>query len=118
MLCERVEVVPGTRGFSLVGLFQVLRFSAFPSPPQRFTVYTILYDGVGEGTIKLSFTQLETERETHRYRKWFQFTGRQQFAHLEMPMTRCVFPAPGRYSLTLSFDDQEIDYRMLDVFEE
>ena len=63
-LCQSVEVVPETTGMSLIGLFQVLRFPAFPTPPMRFTVYSALYDGEGEGTIKLSFMHLETEQES------------------------------------------------------
>src|SRR5262245_55796421 len=117
-ICERVEVIPGTRGISLVGLFQVLRLPSFPSGPQAFTVFAALYDGEGEGIIQLTFMRMEDEGDIYHYRRWIKFAGRQNYAHLELRVTSCIFPAPGRYCLKLLFEGQQVTERFLDVYRE
>jgi hypothetical protein len=114
-LCERMEVNPQARQASLVGFFHSLRFPAFPTAPQRFTVYTALFGGSGEGTIELAISQMETEATIDIYRRWFAFPERWMNINLEIPIQRCVFPAPGRYRLQLRFDDQDLSHRYLDI---
>lgn len=116
IFCERMEVDPSRAEVALVGLFHTRRFPKFPTPPQTFTVYTALYDGVGEGTIQLTAIRLETEEETYRYTRWIAFPGRQRLTQLELIARRCVFPAAGRYDLQLSFNGESLSDRLLDVF--
>jgi hypothetical protein len=115
VLCERmgVDVIAGQT--SLVGLFQNRLYWAFPTEPQRFTVFAALYGGEGEGTIELTCTRLETEQDVYRYQRWFIFPGRDAIANLELKVTRCVFPGPGLYSLTLRFDHDLLATRTLNV---
>lgn len=115
VLCDRMEVDPQARQMSLVGIAHSLFFRNFPSPPRSFTVYGALYDGTGEGTIELSVHRLETEKRIYRYQRWFALAGRGQPMHLEIPVRRCVFPAPGRYILALSFDAKRLTHRLIDV---
>jgi hypothetical protein len=115
MLCETLAVEPHLGRLSLVGLFHSRSFHAFPTPPQRFTVYAALFGGVGEGTIELMITRLETERDIHRYQRWHAFPDRNLTANLEIKLVKCVFPAPGRYALSLRFDGRELTRRYLDI---
>jgi hypothetical protein len=118
VLCDRMAFDPGTAEVSLVGIFQARRFRNFPSPPQRFTVYTTLYDGVGEGTMEVVVSRLETEEDVGSYKKWFTLPGRGQVVNLALELKRCVFPAPGRYGVLLCFDGKEITDRYLEIFTE
>ena len=118
VLCRALEVDRATGETSLVGVFNALRFRDWPSPRQQFTIYSALHGGVGEGTIKLVIVRLETEKAIHLYQRWVTLPGPGRYFNLVIPITRCVFPLPGRYGLTLSFDDQELSNRYLDVFPE
>jgi hypothetical protein len=115
LLCERMGVDVAQGQTSLVGLFHNRLFSRFPTEPQHFTVFAALYGGEGEGTIELTCTRLETEQDVYRYRKWFIFPGRDAIANLELKITRCVFPGPGLYSMTLRFDSDVLASRTLNV---
>ena len=116
-LCEQIDVDRQTNKVSLEGLFQTLHFPAFPSSPQGFTIYAILTDGVGEGTMNLSISRSDTGEVIYRYSKWFAVpTGRLLQLNLEIPVKRCVFPSPGLYLLTLDFDDTVVTERSLSVY--
>jgi hypothetical protein len=115
VLCERLDGDPLLGQMSLVGVFHTLRFRNFPTSPHPFTVYAALYGGVGEGTMERMITSLETEQDIHLYRRWHALPGRGQIGNLEIRLQRCVFPAPGRYALKLSFDGREATVRYLDV---
>jgi hypothetical protein len=109
---------PSTGVVSLVGVFQARRFRNFPSPVQGFTVYTTLYDGVGEGTMELAVSHLETEKDVGSYKRWFTLPGRGRVFNLVLELKRCVFPAAGRYGVALRFGGKEITSRYLDIFTE
>jgi hypothetical protein len=118
VVCERMDVDPATGTISLIGVAHTLHFSVFPTPVQSLTVYGTLFDGDGEGTMELGIVRLETEVEVYRYQRWHAFAGRGRLMHLEIRPTKCVFPAPGRYSLTHRFDGQLLTHHYLDVIRE
>src|SRR5262245_2584896 len=103
-LCNRIAVDPTISEMSLVGVFQGLTFDTFPSPIQRFTIYAMLYDGVGEGVIEVRILQLDTERDVYRYRRWTAFADRGMQVPFEVQVKNCRFPAPGRNSVQVRFD--------------
>jgi hypothetical protein len=111
-LCDHIEVDPQSGHFSLMGIFHSRRFRQFPSPVVRFTVYTALYGGQGEGTIELVINQAETEKDIYRLQKWLSFPDR-QLINLELKVTRCVFPEPGNYLVGLRFDKRNLTNRTL-----
>jgi hypothetical protein len=76
-----------------------------------------LYDGVGEGTIELRIMEWATERDVHVYTRWTTLPGRGLLGQMDLHMTKCVFPRPGRYRLTLQFDGQVLSQCFLDVFQ-
>lgn len=114
-LCKEMAVDVSARQMSLIGVFHALRFPSFPSPSQPFTVYAALYGGTGEGIMELVCTRLETEEDVYRYQRWSVLPGPGVLTNLEIRVHRCVFPAPGRYGLTLLLDREEVSRRYLDV---
>jgi hypothetical protein len=116
--CERIDFNTQSGQVSLVGVFHSLHFRRFPALPRKFTVYAALYDGVGEGTIDLVVTQLETELDIYAYEKWYVFPGRGRLCHVGIPVTQCGFAAPGRYAMTLRFEGSEITQRLIDIFKD
>src|SRR5262245_20006235 len=96
ILCERLAIDVARVQMNLIGLFHSRRFATFPTTPERFTVYAAL-NGEGEGRLKLIVTRLETEEDVYSFTRWFAFPDRQVIVDLEIPVTRCAFPAAGRY---------------------
>jgi hypothetical protein len=115
-LCERMDVDIQTGKVSLVGLFQVLHFPVFPTAIHPFTVYCILSDGAGEGTIELSIMHLESEVEIYRWQRWIKFPEGLRILNQEFILRKCSFPTPGRYQFDVLFDRQALAHRFLDVY--
>jgi hypothetical protein len=116
VLCERMDVDPQVGKTSLSGIFHARRFRSFPSPVQTFTVYVAPYGGIGEGTVQLDILRLEPELRIYRWRKWSTFPGAAYLVNLVIRVGDCVFPAPGRYELSLRYDDRLLTYRRIDIF--
>jgi hypothetical protein len=115
VLCNSLRVDPAVGELSLVGVFQSLTFSTWPSPAQPFVAYALLYGGQGEGTMELVVTRLDTERDIYSHKRWFAFPEQGLPIHLQVSVRQCVFPAPGRYGVTLRFDKNELTSRYLDI---
>src|SRR5262245_61211617 len=97
VLCEKLDVDIVGRRLSLIGLFHSRRVATFPSPRQQFTVYAALSDAVGEGRMRLEIHSLGGAGLVYAYERWFAApSDRLLVLHLEIPVRRCVFPAPGR----------------------
>ncbi len=116
VLCDRMDWTSRPGQVSLVDVFQSRHFATFPTPAQRFTVYTALYDGVGEGTMEMLISRLETEQDILQIRRWCTFPGRSYTVNLETLIRNCEFPAPGQYSLSLKFDNRELALRYLRTY--
>jgi hypothetical protein len=58
LVCEKTIVEENTRNITTVNHFTRLRVDSFPSPPQRFTVYSVLTDGLGEVGLVLRVVRL------------------------------------------------------------
>jgi hypothetical protein len=115
ILCDRLDYTQ-TGMVSLRGVVQSVAFPVFPTPARQLTVFSVLYDGVGEGLAELLVTRLETEADIVRYRRWLALPGRSRYVNLEVRLRGFSFPAPGRYALRLLFDQEEVSRRFLDVY--
>jgi hypothetical protein len=113
-LCEKLEFDSQALRLSLVGVFHVLRYSAFPTAAQ-FAVYSTLYGGKGEGKMKLAINRLDTEAEIYSQVRWWAVLGPGMNVHLELKVKKCIFPIPGTYSLSLTIDGAELAFRYLAV---
>jgi hypothetical protein len=67
ILCDRFEVDPDSREACLMGLFQGKSFRDFPSPPQTFTIYGVLFAGKGRGIMDLTISRMESEDDIYNY---------------------------------------------------
>ncbi len=115
-LCEGLEVDPATGRVSLDGIFNFLRFPAYPTPAQQFTVFSVLHDGLGAGIMSLKILQVGTDRKIYQFQKWAAFSMRLQMVNLEIKVNRCIFPEPGRYLFALDFERQIIAQRYLQLW--
>jgi hypothetical protein len=118
VLCEGLRVDRATAKTSLYGLFNGLHFRTMPSPPLTFTVYAVLYDGVGEGRIKLAVTRLVGEQDIYVHERWLKCPGRFLPAFLEIRLYNVRFPAFGRYAFKLHLEDRVLTERLMDVYPE
>ena len=109
---------------SLIDIFHALRFRHFPSPQLNFTVYFALYDGVGEGIMELTISQLQTEEDIVVLKENVVLPGRGMHRNCPISVNNFSFPAPGNYSITLRFRGEnedtsnELAFRLLEVFHE
>ena len=99
----------------LDGLFLARAFAHFPIAVSPFRVYAALTGGRGEGLMELACMELESERDIYYHKKWIAFPESAQTNHYVIPVRKLIIPAPGRYRLTMSFDKQEIAFRIFDV---
>lgn len=113
--CERFHVDPQAGRMSLVGVFLTLRFGVFPARMREFTVYAALFDARGEGEMRLTCSRLETEEDLYYNSWWSSYPTPGRITQMAQPIRGVVFPAPGRYSITLSFDRRPVSIRYLDV---
>jgi len=118
VLCDAMRVDPQRGKTALDGLFHARFVQVFPSQPQAFTTYIALNGGEGEGIMRLIISRLETEQDVYSYKKWCVLPGPGQVSDIEIKVTTCRFPAPGRYRISLQLDGTEVAHRLLDVFKD
>ena len=113
--CDRIAFDPRTGLYSLIDVF--VRFTWIGRWPllKPFMVFGTLFNGKGEGAMRLILTHLETERLIYRFTRWYTSPDQGQSHYLEIPVTKCQFPVPGRYRLSLRIDDEEIACQYLDI---
>ena len=108
-LCDHVIIDRDTLKPCLIGCFAGLAVSEFPSGPQRFDVFSMLTDGLGDVTIDLTATHLDTEEEVYMRRVPLRFPDPLQVVYFRYRVLDCDFPTPGVYLIALSVGDVEID---------
>ena len=116
-LCDQVIIERGTQKPSLIGCFAGRAVSEFPSGPQKFDVFAALTDGMGDVTIDLTVTHLETDQEIYTRRFPFRFPDPLKVVHLYFQVRACDFPAQGNYLFTLSVGEAEIATCRLRVYQ-
>jgi hypothetical protein len=124
VLCKRLSFLPPHGRPSLVDIFHALRFRHFPSPKLNFTVYFVLYDGIGEGIMELKITRMENEEDIVIKDEQVHLPGRAMHRNCLISVKGCSFPAPGNYSVNLTFRDEDEDmphdvaFRFFEVFQD
>jgi hypothetical protein len=114
-VCEKVIVEQGTGNVTLVSAFTKFVVNEFPTPPQKFAVYTALTAGLGDGTIELVVTNLETNEEIHAVQLPVHFADRLTELRVLFRIASCSFPAAGDYQLTLLIDGEWLAQRRIQV---
>jgi len=115
-LCHYFLVEEGTRKVSLVGVFSKLTSDQFPYVPPTFFVHAALTDGLGNATIDLVFTRLDTDEEVGVRRRQVRFANRLGELHVVFQVANLAFPVPGAYLFTLLVDGEWVAQRRLRVF--
>jgi hypothetical protein len=114
-LSEGPIVEENTRNITTVNHFTRLRVESFPSPPQRFTVYSVLTDGLGEVGLVLRVVRLDTLEDVY-YRSWsMAFRDPLDQVRLVLRVSACSLPVAGRYQVTLEADEDLIAQCVLTV---
>jgi hypothetical protein len=103
-VCEKAIIEDGTRDVTLVSIFRERLVDGFPSPPQSFTVYAVLTDGLGDAIMEFVISNLETDAEIYRRRFAIRFPDRLVELRLLLRVKKCSFPTPGKYQVTLLVD--------------
>jgi hypothetical protein len=117
-ICEKALVEEGTKNVSLKSTFTKIVVEEFPSLPQRFVVYSVLTGGLGDGTMDLVVTHLETDEETYANRFPVHFPDRVAEVRVLFRVNRCIFPLPGEYVITLLLDGEWLAHRQIRVVEQ
>jgi hypothetical protein len=113
--CERFHVDAQAHRLSLVGISLSLQFPVFPARIHELIIYAALFDARGEGEMRLTYSRLETEEDLHYNSRWSSFPAPGRITQIVLPLRELVVPAPGRYSITLSFDRRPISICYFDV---
>ena len=116
-VCEKAIVEEGTKNVTLMSTFTRLVVEEFPSLPQRFALYTVLTEGLGDGTIDLVIRNLDTNEEIFTAQMPIHFPDRVAEVRVLFRIHRCIFPAPGEYLCTLLLGDEWLAQRRLQVAE-
>jgi len=106
VLCKEMRIDLSAVEVSLVGVFTSRRFRSFPTPREKITVYSVLADGIGEGTLEVRLVEVASDRVINRYKRWFVFPDRDLVVTLEVCFRKCSFQSPGRHRVEIRFDDQ------------
>jgi hypothetical protein len=116
-ICEKVIVEEGTKNVTLVSTFTKLIIEEFPSPPQRFAVYIVLTEGIGDAKMKMLITSLENDEVIHTDEFTVRFPNRLMEVRVLFRVARCSFPRAGKYQVTLFLDDDWLAERQIQLAE-
>ena len=106
------------RNLTLVNSFTKLFAAVFPTPPQQFSLCAAFTDGQGERTIDGVITRLETDKEIYTFQKTIHFPSRTTEVRVVYNISKCSFPAPGRYQISMAIDGEWVTSRTLHVIRE
>jgi hypothetical protein len=117
ILCEQVIVDHHSRNPSPISIFTGLAVEGFPSPSQRFSVFTSLTNGRGNGVVKVGANRLDTGETIYEQQYPIAFPGPLLVVNVNVRVRAIRFPAPGRYEFVLLVDDDPVAQRTLRVYQ-
>lgn len=115
-LCDYVIREEGTGKMSFIGAFTRIATKGFPSVPRPFYVFATLTDGLGEGNLELTITQLSSDEEIFALQRPIRFPQRFVDLQVLLRLNHCSFPEEGMYLFTLSVDNEAITQRRVRVY--
>src|SRR5437868_1545936 len=115
-LCDYVIVEERTKKVSLIGTFTGLGVPEFPAQPPPFSVFAILTDGLGDATMELDVTHMETNDSIFSHSGVLNFPDKVAEVAYHMRLRQCVFPAAGLYQFTLTVNGEWAAQRRLRVY--
>jgi hypothetical protein len=115
-LCDYVIIEERTRKVSLIGSFSGLSAADFPALAQPFSVFSVLTDSLGDGTIDLVVSSLDNGEQIHSYRSELHFPDKLAEVVFHARLRQCSFPRAGEYQFTLFADGEWLAQRRLRVY--
>jgi hypothetical protein len=116
ILCEQVIVDLHTQNPSPISIFTGLAVEGFPSPAQRFSVFTTLTNGRGGGVLRLVANRLDTGEPVYEQRYPIHLSDPLLVVNVNIRVREIRFPVPGRYEFILMVDADPVAQRMLRVY--
>jgi hypothetical protein len=117
LLCDQAIYEEGTRNATLVNTFSTITVDGFPSLPISFTIFAMLTDGVGDVTISLTITHLESDEIVFQRAEQARFRDPFVEVRLRCRVQNFVVPAAGTYVVMILADGQWVAQRRLEVLE-
>jgi hypothetical protein len=115
LLCQQVIIEEKTRNRTLVNNFSRLEVKDFPASVPPFSVIATLTDGIGDMTLSLVVTRLDTLEEVYNRDVRTRFDNPLQELRLQFRVTQCTFPVPGRYQFALLADGEDVTECVLTI---
>jgi hypothetical protein len=116
-LCSMVVVEDKTQNVTLVNSFRKIEVNELPSRPVPFSVYTVLTDGLGEMTVKLTVLRLDTLEAIYSRSLKARFDDPLRHFRIWWHVRSCSFPVAGAYEFGLHGNGELITQCVLRVFE-
>jgi hypothetical protein len=117
LLCDQMLFERDTNKAILVGVFNRIHFSDFPSPFRPFDVHAAVTDGQGRVTLDLVITQLTTEEQIAALSLELNFSDPLFILNVRFRFRMVSFPAPGIYLVELLADGTAVGHTRLEVLE-
>jgi hypothetical protein len=89
----------------------------FPSDPQRFSVFAVLTDALGSGTIELVVSHLDKAEEVYSQIGQITFPDRLRIVNTHIRVHTIRFHTPGLYEVMLLIDNEAVAQRKLRVYQ-
>ncbi len=110
-ICEQVIVDQRTQNPSPISIFTGLAVTGFPSPPQRFSVFSSLTNGRGSAVIRLVVSRLDNGEECYQQSHTMDFPTPLMISNVLLRVQEIRFPVSGRYEFVLFVDSDPIAQR-------
>lgn len=114
-VCEQVIVDHYTRNVSLINCTSGWAIDQFPSDLQRFCVYAILSNGLGNCAMRVRIVHLTDESEIFERRIDYRFSDPLSVLKFNLRIRQCIFPEEGRYAVQLFANDEQIAETVLQI---
>jgi Family of unknown function (DUF6941) len=110
LMCNRAEMDPTTRRFTLEGVFDTLAMEPTPGPTAPFVVFMLLTGSQGEQGVWVEVHDLRDGSLVGRTPAIpVAFPGRADYIFVKIECPPIFLPSPGRYDLLVRCDDGDID---------
>jgi hypothetical protein len=112
VICDLIIRDELTKKLTMVGVFSAIHGKQLPVVlGGGMHLYAALTDGRGEYDSALTIRHLESEKQIFQARGPFAFKHPQQVVEINMKLPKLVFPAWGRYEISLSADGEPLGSR-------
>ena len=105
-LCDYVILEERTKKVSVIGRFNSFSVTRFPAMVAPFSAYALLTDGLGDASVELVVSRMDTDQGVFVYRGSLHFPDRLTHVGFHTRFRQFVFPASGQYQFTLLVDGE------------